>query len=128
MYWTPCARLMKSMTPKTSVSPAAIRNSSTPNCSPFSNCTMRRVADIASARGRRLRDAALEGGEQRFVAPLFARLVARGEIVATGLPLRFAGGWALARANAYKGLVFGAPPQTRPGREGVFERVARDRL
>ena len=25
MYWTPCARLMKSITPKTSVRPAAIK-------------------------------------------------------------------------------------------------------
>src|SRR5215212_5839862 len=42
MYCTPCARLMKSITPKTRVSPAATRNSSTPNCRPFSACTSRR--------------------------------------------------------------------------------------
>src|SRR6185312_2331451 len=47
MYCTPCARLMKSITPNTSVSPAAIRNSSTPSCSPFSVWTRRRVTDIA---------------------------------------------------------------------------------
>src|SRR5262249_51542119 len=39
MYWTPCARLMRSITPNTSVSPAAIRNSSTPSCSPLRICT-----------------------------------------------------------------------------------------
>src|ERR1700738_3865316 len=43
MYWTPCARLMRSITPNTSVSPAAIRNSSTPSCSPLRICTKRRV-------------------------------------------------------------------------------------
>src|SRR4051812_23171979 len=43
MYCTPCARLMKSITPKTSVRPAAIRNSSTPSCRPLSVWTMRRV-------------------------------------------------------------------------------------
>ena len=48
MYWTPCARLMKSITPNTSVSPAAIRNSSTPSCRPFRVWTMRRVVDIGS--------------------------------------------------------------------------------
>src|SRR6056297_2143112 len=39
MYWTPCARLMKSITPKTSVSPAAIRKRMMPSCSPFRVCT-----------------------------------------------------------------------------------------
>src|ERR1043166_5915462 len=42
MYWTPCARLMRSITPNTNVSPAAIRNSSTPSCSPLRICTKRR--------------------------------------------------------------------------------------
>src|SRR6476619_7402513 len=46
MYCTPCARLMKSITPNTSVSPAAIRNSSTPNCKPLSVWTMSSVVDI----------------------------------------------------------------------------------
>src|SRR5574337_1075368 len=45
MYCTPCARLMKSITPNTSVSPAAIRNSSTPSCRPL------RVWTTTSARG-----------------------------------------------------------------------------
>src|SRR3954462_1887339 len=39
MYCTPCARLMKSITPKTSVRPAATRKSSTPNCRPLRACT-----------------------------------------------------------------------------------------
>src|ERR1043166_5556145 len=42
MYWTPWARLMRSITPNTSVRPAAIRNSSTPSCSPLRICTKRR--------------------------------------------------------------------------------------
>src|SRR5262249_41501045 len=46
MYCTPCARLMKSITPNTSASPAAIRNSSTPSWSPLRVCTRRRAADI----------------------------------------------------------------------------------
>src|SRR5882672_12137416 len=41
MYSEPCARLTKSMMPNTSVSPAASRNSSRPNCRPFSDCSMR---------------------------------------------------------------------------------------
>src|SRR5574337_870014 len=45
MYCTPCARLMKSITPNTSVSPAAIRNSSTPSCRPL------RVWTTTSASG-----------------------------------------------------------------------------
>src|SRR5205085_4307999 len=48
MYWTPWARLMKSITPNTSVSPAAIRNRSTPSWRPFSVCTRRRVKLMAS--------------------------------------------------------------------------------
>src|SRR5215212_11827742 len=46
MYCTPCARLMKSITPNTRVRPEAIRNSSTPSCSPLRICTMRRVVFI----------------------------------------------------------------------------------
>src|ERR1700730_6119620 len=55
MYWTPWARLMRSITPNTSVSPAAIRNSSTPSCSPLRICTKRRV-DIRSLFGCRIRN------------------------------------------------------------------------
>src|ERR1044071_6859715 len=39
MYSEPCARLTTFMMPSTSVSPAAMRNSVTPNCRPFSNCS-----------------------------------------------------------------------------------------
>src|SRR5207244_3406572 len=49
MYWTPCARLMKSITPNTSVRPAAIRNSSTPSCRPLRVWTMSRERDITGA-------------------------------------------------------------------------------
>src|SRR5437764_9868911 len=60
MYCTPCARLMKSITPNTSVSPAAIRNSSTPSCRPFRVCTkrsvmlMRRASSLAPRSGERV--------------------------------------------------------------------------
>ena len=39
MYSEPCARLTRSMMPKTSVRPAASRNSSMPNCTPFKHCS-----------------------------------------------------------------------------------------
>src|SRR5512134_437374 len=39
MYSEPCARLIMSITPNTSVRPAASRNSIRPNCSPLSNCS-----------------------------------------------------------------------------------------
>src|SRR5690554_1941506 len=38
MYSEPCVRFTKLMMPKTSVSPAASRNNSTPYCTPLSNC------------------------------------------------------------------------------------------
>src|SRR5262249_36235353 len=47
MYWTPAARLMKSITPNRSVRPAAIRKSRTPNWSPFRTWTTKRPVDIA---------------------------------------------------------------------------------
>src|SRR6266404_8803421 len=50
MYWTPCARLMKSITPNTRVSPAAIRNSSTPSCSPLSTWTRKMAVDIEAGQ------------------------------------------------------------------------------
>src|SRR3954463_6980425 len=46
MYCTPCARLIRSITPNTKVSPAAIRNSSTPSCRPFKACTSRRCTRL----------------------------------------------------------------------------------
>src|SRR5690606_15881254 len=39
MYSDPCARFMMSMMPNTSVRPAAIRKSISPNCTPFSSCS-----------------------------------------------------------------------------------------
>src|SRR5512140_1521441 len=48
MYSEPCARLMVSMMPSTSVSPAASRNSIRPSCRPFSACSAARVAVTAS--------------------------------------------------------------------------------
>src|SRR5215470_13452573 len=50
MYCTPCARLMKSITPNTSVRPAAIRNKRTPSCSPLRIWTARRVVDMRDPR------------------------------------------------------------------------------
>src|SRR6185436_11640982 len=43
MYSEPCARLIMSMMPKTSVRPAASRNSIRPNCSPLSDCSAMRI-------------------------------------------------------------------------------------
>src|SRR5215475_11665975 len=50
MYWAPCARLMKSITPNTSVRPAATRNKRTPSCSPLRIWTARRVVDMGDPR------------------------------------------------------------------------------
>src|SRR5690554_3671769 len=43
MYIEPCARLTKFMMPKTSVRPAAMRNSNTPSCRPLSAWMMNRL-------------------------------------------------------------------------------------
>src|SRR5690554_6139914 len=43
MYIEPCARLTKFMMPKTSVRPAAMRNSRTPSCKPLSAWMMNRL-------------------------------------------------------------------------------------
>src|SRR5882672_5386794 len=48
----PCARLIMSMMPNTSVSPAASRNSIRPNCTPFSVCSRMRTQDMPRG-GRR---------------------------------------------------------------------------
>src|SRR5688572_10972942 len=45
MYSEPCARLIMSMMPNTSVRPAASRNSISPNCRPFSDCSRIRIQD-----------------------------------------------------------------------------------
>src|SRR5215813_12640230 len=55
MYWAPCARLMKCITPNTSVRPAATRNKRTPSCSPLRIWTARSVVDMGDPRrGRSL--------------------------------------------------------------------------
>src|ERR1700674_2865736 len=51
MYCTPWARLMKSITPNTSVSPAATRNSRMPSCSPLNSWTRKRAADMGCRQG-----------------------------------------------------------------------------
>src|SRR3990170_1169785 len=43
------------MMPNTSVSPAAIRNSITPNCTPFRSCSKPRIRFIASKAQKRAR-------------------------------------------------------------------------
>src|SRR5688500_17898362 len=51
MYSEPCARLIMSMMPNTSVRPAASRNSIRPNCTPFSVCSRKRVAVMQTKKG-----------------------------------------------------------------------------
>src|ERR1700674_614815 len=67
MYCTPWARLMKSITPNTSVSPAATRNSRTPSCSPLKHWTTNRAVDMGDPGSdpsrRRRRARANDGGE-----------------------------------------------------------------
>src|SRR5690242_14276891 len=46
MYSEPCARLIMSMIPNTSVRPAASRNSIRPSCSPLSACSSSNRPDI----------------------------------------------------------------------------------
>src|SRR5258706_874036 len=53
MYSEPCARLIMSMMPNTSVRPAASRNSIRPNCTPFSACSRKRITDIQIGDGAR---------------------------------------------------------------------------
>ena len=50
MYSDPCARLIMSMMPNTSVRPAASRNSISPNCRPFSDCSRIRIQDNQGRR------------------------------------------------------------------------------
>src|ERR1700677_1519759 len=58
---------MKSMTPKTSVRPAAIRNNSTPSCNPFSIWTIRSAVDIEpGCFGCACRDDAARASRHRF--------------------------------------------------------------
>src|SRR6185503_3262119 len=57
MYSEPCARFTMFMMPNTSVSPAAIRNSITPYCRPFSSCSKTRAKLTERAVPGRLPDA-----------------------------------------------------------------------
>src|SRR5919108_593273 len=57
MYSEPCARLTRSMMPKIKVSPAASRNSSSPNCKPFRHCSMNSNMEFGAARPARPRSA-----------------------------------------------------------------------
>src|SRR5688572_18590859 len=52
MYSEPCARLIMSMRPNTSVSPAASRNSISPNWMPFSVCSRKSVRVMKQKRVR----------------------------------------------------------------------------
>src|SRR5258706_8683369 len=53
MYSEPCARFTRFMMPKTSVRPAAIRNSITPSCSPLSVCSRTRTKFMPKTKGAR---------------------------------------------------------------------------
>ena len=44
MYREPCARLIKPITPNTSVKPADIKNNVMPSCKPFRSCSRKRAA------------------------------------------------------------------------------------
>src|SRR6266702_6424374 len=49
----PCARFTRFMMPKTSVRPAAIKNSITPSCSPLRVCSRTRTIFMRKAKGAR---------------------------------------------------------------------------
>src|SRR6185295_3924164 len=70
MYCTPWARLMKSITPNTSVSPAATRNNSTPSCSPLNSCTTNSAVDMGRS-GLRMPSRCLSPGS---IVPLTPEL------------------------------------------------------
>src|SRR5690606_20287115 len=59
----PCARLIRRMVPKASVTPTAIRNSISPSCRALKDCSARKAIDMAwdSADGAGL---ALEGARR----------------------------------------------------------------
>src|SRR2546427_10467000 len=69
MYSEPCARLTRFMMPNTSVSPAAMRNSITPNCRPFSSCSKRRAMKNGD-RPHLFCYTSLGGGNKRGLSPL----------------------------------------------------------
>src|SRR5258708_1325427 len=79
MYSEPCARLIMSMMPNTSVRPAASRNSIRPSCKPFSTCSTIRESGIRtrdSLSRHCERSEAIQGVRglalDRFVATLLA--------------------------------------------------------
>src|SRR5438874_4460607 len=103
MYSEPCARLIRFMMPKIRVSPAAIRNSMTPNWNPFSTCSTRWIIGPASPR-----QGSRQLGEKRL------RLLQVGRVEALGEP-------AVDRGEQF--LRLGPPallaPQPREARRGA---------
>src|ERR1043165_1445664 len=74
MYSEPCARLTMFMMPSTSVSPAAIRNSITPYCRPFSSCSKTSAKVIKKGRCRAL-------SRSRAPSPLHLAVLVVGVLV-----------------------------------------------
>src|SRR5262245_19792983 len=104
MYWTPCARLMKSITPNTSVRPAAIRNSRTPNWSPFRTWTTKRPVDITSVRHLLLFHRAILG--------VRIREVGKNLFVDLGLELTIAAFGNFDQIEILNRIVVGVEPKT----------------
>src|ERR1043166_3613496 len=69
MYCTPCARLMRSITPNTRVTPASIRTSTTPSCSPLRICPKSRldIAFLLPPPAKRLSDSHISEPQVRAV-------------------------------------------------------------
>src|SRR4029077_6898924 len=80
MYSEPCGRFTRFMMPKTSVRPAAIRNSITPSCSPLSVCSRTRM---------RLKGGGTKKGRGSFRAPglrcVPGRLLSQGAFLVVGI-------------------------------------------
>src|SRR2546426_6329298 len=71
----PWARLTRFMMPKTRVSPAAIRNSMTPYCSPFSPCSS--TSSTSRSRASAVRPGRRKKGARAAPAPLARRSASR---------------------------------------------------
>src|SRR5690606_18375591 len=118
MYSEPWARLIRSMMPNTSVSPAASRNSIRPNCRLLSNCSSRRIP-LMRARS---------GGSGRHLALADVRI----GMVFQHAPHELVGHAALgilddfAQVVVLDGIVVGIEPERAPdGFEGRrFQRLA----
>src|SRR5512137_1428651 len=80
MYSDPCARFSTSMMPKTSVRPAAIRNSISPNCRPLSNCSKTRVLVIVEPPAPFVRGG-LPSDSRRVARRSFHRALARERVL-----------------------------------------------